>query len=531
VNLIGKTILLLLLATAIAASPTVKPVCELGEYASVYITGSFVEIQVHDSGPYIPLRIFSQPASTSQKPSFIKSPFIGVVNEGAIGGNWGLSVSSDDDCDGRVNEDRFDGVDNDGDGLIDEDFALIGHQMSVSDNRSNSHIETYHWEYVSLKHTLFLALNKTDNGLTMLSSTEDWQIAPLDFRNPKQVFYATAAGDKLIGAILLDRSDVPRIDRGTLGLLFKGNATWAITIAANASTLRSQLKAAKNIYNGASLKNGEPATSWIMSIGCAVCSNNHSPDASYYIDEKNRTVIQFDITSESSGLFDPESFVFGNTKIGCPDIIEWESTEGWTTDWFKAEAKDLWRPETVVPYCNSDEFINHTATGVLRFIFLDTPTIKDEISGKYLSGRKFVSMIKQTKVSIIEPEVIAPSKPILSSALLSNHPNPFNQQTTINFDVPATISQGLVWKDGQPSTIDIYAAMPYSSTSPSVSLRIYTVSGREILLLENSTLGIGSYSASWDGTDSMGRYVSAGTYFCKLQIDKWSVTKRITIVR
>ncbi|MBT3316474.1 hypothetical protein HN388_00685 [bacterium] len=525
---------LLIFSAAVIASPTVKTACELDDYATVFITGSFVEILVHGNGSDIPVRIASQSATISHKPSLRKAPFLAVVNEDHAGGNWGLSSNADDDQDGEINEDRFDGIDNDNDGLIDEDFAAIGHQMSVTEIRrekNSSHTETYHWDYVSLDKTLFVVFDRTDTGLMTLSNKSNWHIAPLDPAYPERVFYATDAGDKIVGALLLDRSEIPKIDRGTIGFPFEGKATWAITVASNAATLRSQLVAAENIYDGAVLKSGEKATSWIMSAGCALCIKKQEIDANYYIDENNRIVIEFNITKGSNSLFDPNAFTLGDKELGSPGKIEWESEASWSTKWINAKASDLWKPETVAPYCKNPEFLQHTAEGKLRFVFSASASYSTKLSGKYLSGKPFKAEIKLLKRTKQEPEEAIFTEPVLSPTLLSNHPNPFNQQTTIKFIVPVTVGEGLVWGDSEQPTLNSIEMMPYSSSAPSVSLRVYTVAGREISILENASLGTGSYTSSWDGKDSIGRNVAAGTYFCKLQIDKWSVTKRITLVR
>jgi len=52
--------------------------------------------------------------------------------EGAVGGNRLPSPYADDDGDGLIDEDWLDGRDNDGDGLIDEDYAAISDQMFSS---------------------------------------------------------------------------------------------------------------------------------------------------------------------------------------------------------------------------------------------------------------------------------------------------------------------------------------------------------------------------------------------------------------
>jgi hypothetical protein len=75
------------------------------------------------------------------------------------------------------------------------------------------------------------------------------------------------------------------------------------------------------------------------------------------------------------------------------------------------------------------------------------------------------------------------------SALGQNHPNPFNPNTTISYDVAAP---GLV------------------------SLRIYDVSGRLVRTLVDEWKGVGRFDQLWDGTDNNGVHVTSGVYFYRM---------------
>ncbi len=73
--------------------------------------------------------------------------------------------------------------------------------------------------------------------------------------------------------------------------------------------------------------------------------------------------------------------------------------------------------------------------------------------------------------------------------------------------------------------------IPYQSHTPIVSLKVYTVAGHEVVTLFDGICAIGTYETTWSGNDRGGRPVAVGTYFCKLQIENWSVTKRVVLLR
>jgi hypothetical protein len=97
----------------------------------------------------------------------------------------------------------------------------------------------------------------------------------------------------------------------------------------------------------------------------------------------------------------------------------------------------------------------------------------------------------------IEGEEIMPI--VLSS---SNYPNPFNPETSINYNVP---------KDGQ------------------TSLTIYNTKGQIVRSLVNAHVKAGSYKAVWNGTDNNGNAVSSGVYFYRLNNGSQSITKKMLL--
>jgi subtilisin family serine protease len=89
-------------------------------------------------------------------------------------------------------------------------------------------------------------------------------------------------------------------------------------------------------------------------------------------------------------------------------------------------------------------------------------------------------------------------------ATLGNAPNPFNANTAISYYVP---------RDAQ------------------VSLEVYNIRGQKVKTLVNEYQSTGSRTIFWDGANSSGDVVASGVYFYKLSIDQESVTKKMTFLR
>jgi hypothetical protein len=91
-----------------------------------------------------------------------------------------------------------------------------------------------------------------------------------------------------------------------------------------------------------------------------------------------------------------------------------------------------------------------------------------------------------------------------SYRLLQNHPNPFNAGTLIKYEIP--------------------------QAGP-VSMKIYNLTGQEILELVNVVQSPGRYQINWDGRDSQGKIVPSGVYFCRIQAGSFVQTQRMIVIR
>lgn len=88
--------------------------------------------------------------------------------------------------------------------------------------------------------------------------------------------------------------------------------------------------------------------------------------------------------------------------------------------------------------------------------------------------------------------------------LKQNYPNPFNPTTTIEFALPQTSE---------------------------MVLRIYNLRGEVVNTLIQGTHSAGVQSVTWDGTDHLGRSVTSGLYFYKLDVGTFTEIRKMTFLK
>jgi endonuclease I len=94
--------------------------------------------------------------------------------------------------------------------------------------------------------------------------------------------------------------------------------------------------------------------------------------------------------------------------------------------------------------------------------------------------------------------------PARGTTLFANSPNPFRSGTAIGFAV---------------------------ARAGRVTLRVYDVSGRLVRTLADGAVAAGRGQVEWDGRDEAGAGVEAGLYFCRLEANGASDTRRLVRVR
>ena len=84
------------------------------------------------------------------------------------------------------------------------------------------------------------------------------------------------------------------------------------------------------------------------------------------------------------------------------------------------------------------------------------------------------------------------------------YPNPFNPETTINYQLAENCK---------------------------VTIRIYNLLGKEIRELVNENKQVGYFDVIWDGKDSFGSAVSSGIYIIQIQAATYNEIRKATILR
>ncbi|HPG40791.1 MAG TPA: T9SS type A sorting domain-containing protein [bacterium] len=97
----------------------------------------------------------------------------------------------------------------------------------------------------------------------------------------------------------------------------------------------------------------------------------------------------------------------------------------------------------------------------------------------------------------------SPTEPEVKFAI-RNHPNPFNPVTNIQFDLPA---------------------------ADHVTLKVYDITGREVITLVDALQGAGSHTIMWNSQDKFGQRVASGMYFYRIEYRGQVLTNKMILMR
>jgi len=118
----------------------------------------------------------------------------------------------------------------------------------------------------------------------------------------------------------------------------------------------------------------------------------------------------------------------------------------------------------------------------------------------------------------------------LSSALVSSWPNPFRESTTIEITIPSTIGEAFELGPEMLARVQAEAAPPFGP-NPMVHVKVYNVSGQLVNVLDEGPRNTGRFTVGWGGQDLQGRPVASGTYYVHVEMEEWSVTRRVLLLR
>jgi hypothetical protein len=146
-------------------------------------------------------------------------------------------------------------------------------------------------------------------------------------------------------------------------------------------------------------------------------------------------------------------------------------------------------------------FTSHTITtnagGAISVYAADLDGDEDiDVLSASFGGNKIAWYENSTITGITNnhPDVV-PEKPIL----YDNYPNPFNPETTIEFDVAKNLP---------------------------VTLKVYDLQGREVTTLINKQLPPGHYKVTFHAGD-----LASGLYFYQIRMGGFQTTKRMILIR
>jgi len=144
---------------------------------------------------------------------------------------------------------------------------------------------------------------------------------------------------------------------------------------------------------------------------------------------------------------------------------------------------------------------------LLQEVGLEDDFIKSIVFSGLLDGTFYIDDMKLVAAKPSEPTSVETSEGMVlpaTYALSQSHPNPFNPQTTITYDVA---------KDG------------------TVRLHIYAITGQRIRTLVDGERSAGSYSVAWDSTDDVGQAVASGVYLVRMIAGDYRAVRKMLLMK
>ena len=146
---------------------------------------------------------------------------------------------------------------------------------------------------------------------------------------------------------------------------------------------------------------------------------------------------------------------------------------------------------------NSDEFVDYS--------FLDDETPTADVLFYYLNQTDVDG--STTRSQVVEVDLLASATLVLPTvtALRQNFPNPFNPETTIDFDL---------------------------SSGQTVHVTVYDITGQVVRkLVDGEQMNAGTYQRVWDGRNNKGMKVGSGVYFFQMRAGDFVDKRKMTLLQ
>lgn len=174
---------------------------------------------------------------------------------------------------------------------------------------------------------------------------------------------------------------------------------------------------------------------------------------------------------------------FADQSAGDPIILDFAGTDAIPTDWVVLLVDhELGR---VVDLRREDHY---------QWVLGRRPPVRSEDDARF--------SVLVTDGSTLEAGDLPPAP--VRTALLPNVPNPFNPVTRIRFDL---------------------------ARAGFVELRVFSLEGGLVRVLEESVLPVGTHEVLWNGEDHRGRAVASGVYLCRLTAPGFEASLKMVLLR
>ncbi|MEJ2721119.1 MAG: T9SS type A sorting domain-containing protein, partial [bacterium] len=546
---------------------------EWADGRSLFSSGGFVVYSADAEGHVSEIAGAGAAASGEERARQIRK-----CSEGTKGGFRAPSPNPDDDRDGRVDEDRLDGVDNDGDGRVDEDFAAIGDQMIAacyhapagSESGGDADLvfqqEAYAWALPHIDGTVMISLRVRNAGAQTFESVRIG--AFLHKAEPFRFFERDVAPPKTASAAAAGRAFICEEDAATTvglvtfpadgyrspwmgGCLSDGDG-WSETLLAivNSDSRRAARPEANEIsgvdMDGRRVEDpsivyavspvlGSIAPGEELRVDLALVAVDGTPPMTTAAAVAYETFIGDGVNRYLPPPVSMTPRVLWGTYR--PADSEIPGTNGIIVD-VEALGDDPVSPDEISYFSGlgpGSVLHRETQPGVRRLVVrgekVEALAQKSERIG--LKGRledgEFFEIILRPEQSAgmasaaaghgsVEAELYWKTAGRLDQDLLISSPNPFRDVTTISYEVPSVIQK----EDG---------SLTRSSEPLETSVKVYNVVGRLVSVLVEEILGPGVHTTEWRAVDDQGNPVASGVYYVKLQLGKKYITKRLILLK
>ncbi|MBU8869729.1 MAG: hypothetical protein KOO60_02530 [Gemmatimonadales bacterium] len=361
------------------------------------------------------------------------------------------------------------------------------------------------------------------------------------------------------------------MDRDRLDILHQGKVSAVACVAESWLQLNRLLCESRRVYEGVLDPMTGDRTPWIVSPLCSVCRRAKTPEFSWSVANGEDLLLNIAMEEGGIGLVDPDLFTLGEVTLGFPVEIIWkpDGAEVQRERWTRMTPGLLGGPVKGLsdPYGKFTTLLGHGAAGQLTFRFILSPedpgwndlvvsemelSSELQLRGRWLDGRNLQAPAKAIPGTFsgatfgvgdlagsMTPSEATPAPDqesgclSLAPELLQGWPNPFRESIQVRFTVPQNQGEAFEWDKSLElsSGIEMQAPVSWEAGSPFVTIKIYRINGQELVTLHQDYSSHGETTVQWDGNDLFGRPVASGPYFCKLQMDEWSVTQRIVFLR